>query len=150
MRTEPQRARQARRERKVKRYPSDLIDQEWQTIEPLLPSPAGTGRRRTTELREVLNAIRYLVRSGCRCGVRPLQIVRRGNDAWIHCSGRSQAGRSAHLYSAASPLVVERSFGWMVQWRRLVRNYEGRIDVSSERIYVAMGSLLPKRLFENE
>lgn len=37
--------------------------------------------------------------------------------------------------------VVERSFGWMVQWRRLVRDYERRIDVSSEKIYVAMGSL---------
>ncbi|WP_194727394.1 transposase, partial [Noviherbaspirillum malthae] len=46
--------------------------------------------------------------------------------------------------------VVERSFGWMVQWRRLVRDYEGRIDVSCEMIYVAMGSLLLKRLFENE
>ncbi len=46
--------------------------------------------------------------------------------------------------------VVERSFGWMVQWRRLVRDYEGRIDVSSEMIYVAMGSLLLKRLFEND
>ncbi|WP_194727241.1 transposase, partial [Noviherbaspirillum malthae] len=46
--------------------------------------------------------------------------------------------------------VVERSFGWMVQWRRLVRDYEGRIDVSCEMIYIAMGSLLLKRLFENE
>jgi putative transposase len=44
--------------------------------------------------------------------------------------------------------VVERSFGWMMQWRRLVRDYERRIDVSTEMIYVAMGSLLLKRLFE--
>lgn len=44
--------------------------------------------------------------------------------------------------------VVERSFGWMVQWHRLVRDYERRIDVSTEMIYVAMGSLLLKRLFE--
>ncbi|HEX2951187.1 MAG TPA: IS5/IS1182 family transposase, partial [Armatimonadota bacterium] len=38
--------------------------------------------------------------------------------------------------------------GWMMQWRRLVRDYERRIDVSTEMIYVAMGSLLLKRLFE--
>lgn len=44
--------------------------------------------------------------------------------------------------------VVERSFGRMMQWRRLVRDYERRIDVSTEMIYVAMGSLLLKRLFE--
>ena len=46
--------------------------------------------------------------------------------------------------------VIERSFGWMMHWRRLVRDYEERMDVSSEMIYVAMGSLLLKRLFENE
>jgi len=44
--------------------------------------------------------------------------------------------------------VVERSFGWMLQWRRLVRDHERRIDVSTEMIYAAMGSLLLKRLFE--
>lgn len=43
--------------------------------------------------------------------------------------------------------VVERSFGWMMQWRRLVRDYERRIDVSTEMTDVAMGDLLLKRLF---
>ena len=44
--------------------------------------------------------------------------------------------------------VVERCFGWMMNWRRLVRDYEQRIDVSEQMIYVAMGSLLLKRLFD--
>jgi transposase len=38
--------------------------------------------------------------------------------------------------------VVERTFGWMTRWRRLVRDYEQRIDVSEATIHVAMGSLL--------
>ena len=42
--------------------------------------------------------------------------------------------------------VVERTFGWMVRWRRLVRDYEGRIDVSEAMIHVAMGSLLLRRV----
>ncbi|WP_372712366.1 transposase [Azospirillum argentinense] len=42
--------------------------------------------------------------------------------------------------------VVERSFGWMVRWRRLVRDYEARIDVSEGMIYVAMGSIMLRRL----
>ena len=42
--------------------------------------------------------------------------------------------------------VVERTFGWMVRWRRLVRDYEGRIDVSEAMIHVAMGSLLLRRI----
>lgn len=35
--------------------------------------------------------------------------------------------------------VVERTFGWMTRWRRLARDYERRIDVSTAMILVAMG-----------
>ncbi len=42
--------------------------------------------------------------------------------------------------------VVERTFGWMVRWRRLVRDYETRLDVSDAMIHVAMGSLLLRRV----
>ena len=52
-------------ERKTKRYPTDLTDEEWATIEPFLPPPARTGRQRGVDLREVLNAIRYVARTGC-------------------------------------------------------------------------------------
>ncbi len=38
--------------------------------------------------------------------------------------------------------VVERSFGWMIRWRRLVRDYEARLDVSAAMILVAMGANL--------
>ena len=41
--------------------------------------------------------------------------------------------------------VVERTFGWMIRWRRLVRDYERRIDVSTAMIHVAMGGLLLRR-----
>ena len=42
--------------------------------------------------------------------------------------------------------VVERTFGWMIRWKRLVRDYEQRIDVSEAMIHVAMGSLLLRRV----
>ena len=42
--------------------------------------------------------------------------------------------------------VVERTFGWLTRWRRLVRDYEQRIDVSEAMIHVAMGSLLLRRI----
>uniref|UniRef100_UPI00188E75B8 transposase n=1 Tax=Thermaurantiacus tibetensis TaxID=2759035 RepID=UPI00188E75B8 len=38
--------------------------------------------------------------------------------------------------------VVERTFGWMTRWRRLVRDDEQRLDVSEAMIHVAMASLL--------
>ena len=53
-------------EKKTKRYPTDLTDEEWARIEPFLPGAATSGRPARTDLREVLNAIRYLARSGGR------------------------------------------------------------------------------------
>ena len=50
--------------KKTKRYPSDLTDEEWERIAPLLPRPAKKGRKPDVDLREVLNAIRYMARSG--------------------------------------------------------------------------------------
>ena len=40
---------------------------------------------------------------------------------------------------------MERTFGWMTRWRRLVRYYEKRIDVSHAMILVAMGGNLIRR-----
>jgi transposase len=48
-----------------RRYASDVSDAEFALIAPLLPAPKRGGRARTTSLREVLNAILYLLRSGC-------------------------------------------------------------------------------------
>jgi putative transposase len=51
-------------------YPSDLTDTEWQVIKPLIPVKTGRGkgpgRPREVSLRAVLNAIFYLVRTGCQ------------------------------------------------------------------------------------
>jgi putative transposase len=47
------------------RYGSDLTDAEWAILEPLLPPPATCGRRRAWPLREVINAISYVLRTGC-------------------------------------------------------------------------------------
>jgi putative transposase len=45
-------------------YEDDLTDAQWAILEPLLPPAPGGGRPRTTDLREVLNAILYLLRTG--------------------------------------------------------------------------------------
>ena len=62
----------ARIEKTTKRYPSDLTDAEWAKVAPLLPGQARTGRRRVVDLREILNAIRYMVRSGCEWRMLPI------------------------------------------------------------------------------
>lgn len=42
--------------------------------------------------------------------------------------------------------MVERTFGWLTRYRRLVRDYEARIDVSEAMIYAAMSSLIIRRI----
>jgi len=53
-------------------YPTDLNDQQWALIEPLLPNKQGKrGRPRIWPLREIVNAIFYIVRSGCAWRLMP-------------------------------------------------------------------------------
>jgi putative transposase len=257
--------------RELKGYPTDVSDQEWKLIEPLLPGVARTGRPRTIDLRRVINALRYLVRSGCEWrmlpnDVPPYQTVyywfrrlirrflfrtihdlalmldrmceqrevvpsagivdsqsvkapgarERGYDAHKKISGRKRHiavdtngwllavnltpadvadsigaqlvldalvkrwpwvkhlfGNAAYdrrtLLDKAAYLdftvevvrglqgqdgfqvqprrwVVERTFAWLMRYRRLVRDYEHRLDVTEAMIYVALGSTLLHRM----
>ena len=53
------------------RYPSDLSDNEWVLIEPLLPAAKPGGRPRTTDLRDVVDALHYIAVSGCQWRMLP-------------------------------------------------------------------------------
>lgn len=261
----------AKIEQRTKRYPSDLTDAEWERIAPLLPNVARRGRKPSVDRREILNAIRYMARSGGgwrmlpkdfppwqtvywwfrrfvrqmlfrtihdvalmldreragreaspEGGVLDSQTVKapaakkRGFDGGKRMAGRKRhiavdtdgrllmvnlttadisdsAGAQAilaalrkrwpwlkHLFAdggydrtqlmdkaafldfvveivrkmenqkgfevLSRRWVVERTFAWMTRWRRLVRDYEQRIDVSEAMIHVAMGSLLLRRI----
>jgi transposase len=52
-------------------YSSDLTDAEWQILEPLLPLEKTGGRHRRYPLREIINAIQYLLRTGCAWRLMP-------------------------------------------------------------------------------
>ena len=52
-------------------YSIDLSDAEWKVLEPLLLQPKGSDRPRTVDLREILNAIFYLQRTGCQWEMLP-------------------------------------------------------------------------------
>jgi len=54
-----------------KAYPTDLTDDEWRVLEPLLPAAKPGGRPRTVDRREVVNALRYLLRAGCSWRLLP-------------------------------------------------------------------------------
>lgn len=267
--TSESRGRMARIERETKRYPSDLTEAEWAVMAPLMPGAARTGRQRRIDLREVLNAIRYMVRSGCEWRMLPVhfppwqtvywwfrRFVRlllfrtihdlglmidraraergkptaaildsqtikapaaggsRGYDGGKKVVGRKRhiavdtngrllmvnlttadiadsTGAQAvidalrqrwpwirHLFADAAydrrqlldkaafldftveivrrtdtgftilprRWVVERTFGWLTRYRRLVRDYEARLDVSEAMIYASMSSSILRRI----
>src|SRR5215213_10957521 len=54
-----------------KAYQTDLSDAEWGCLEPLLPAPKASGRPRLYSPREILDAIYYVVRSGCAWRLLP-------------------------------------------------------------------------------
>jgi putative transposase len=52
-------------------YSSDLTDAEWQILEPLLPLEKPGGRHRKSTMREIINAIQYILRGGCAWQLMP-------------------------------------------------------------------------------
>jgi transposase len=93
----------ARREhsRKGLRYPSDTTDREWLLTSPFIPPAKSGGRKRTTDMREVLNAMLYIASSGCawrmlpKC-FPPVSTVRRYFYAW----------RNAGLFQSINTVLV--------------------------------------------
>lgn len=56
---------------KRKSYPTDLSDKQWKLLEPIIPPPELFGRKRSVDLREIINALCYLARSGCQWRMLP-------------------------------------------------------------------------------
>jgi putative transposase len=70
-------------------YATDLTDEEWQTLAPLLPPDKAGGRPRKYPMREVINGIQYVLRSGCAWRLMPhdlphWQTAYQTSRAWRH------------------------------------------------------------------
>ncbi len=55
-----------------------MSDEEWAILEPLIPTAKRGGRPRTTEMREVVNAIYYVLRTGCQWDFLPHEFPPKG------------------------------------------------------------------------
>lgn len=68
------------------RYASDALDAEWRVIAPLLPGRRRVGRPRTVDLREVLNAIFYVLMTGCQWRALPKDFPPRSTvQGYFYC-----------------------------------------------------------------
>lgn len=101
-----------RYDRSKLRYPSDLTDEEWGFIEPLIPPAKRGGRRRSINIREIINGIMYVLSTGCQWKYLPKDLPPKSTvfsymDLWIYdgtletihhelyLECREQAGREA-------------------------------------------------------
>ena len=94
------------------RYPSDLTDEEWARIEPLIPPAKRGGNKRTVNVREVVNGLMYVLATGCQWRAIPKDLPPRSTvhgflDLWdydgtldrihhvLYVECREAAGREA-------------------------------------------------------
>lgn len=76
-----------RYDRSKMRYPSDLTDEEWAHVEQLIPPAKRGGNKRTVNLREIVNALLYVLSSGCQWRAIPKDLPPRSTvydyfDLW--------------------------------------------------------------------
>jgi len=79
----------ARYDRDSLRYPSDLTDEEWALIGPLIPPAKKGGNKRRVNIREVVNGIMYVLSTGCQWRYIPKDLPPRGTvydyfNLWIY------------------------------------------------------------------
>lgn len=105
-------ANRGRYNRSKLRYPSDLTDDEWALIEPLIPPAKRGGNKRTVKVREVVNGLMYILSTGCQWAALPRDLPPRStvndyfrrwdydgtldrihHELYIRC--REKAGRDA-------------------------------------------------------
>ena len=77
----------ARYDRSFLRYPSDLTDDEWALVEPLIPPAKRGGDKRTVIMREVVNGLMYILSTGCQWRAIPKDLPPRSTihgyfDLW--------------------------------------------------------------------
>ena len=101
--------------RETDRYPSDLLDREWSLVSPLFPPEKSGGRKGTTDLREVMNAILYIASSGC-----PWRMLPKDFPPMTTVQGYFYTWRDMGLLELINDLLV-----------RLAREMEGRSAVPS-------------------
>jgi len=78
-----------RYDRSKLRYPSDLTDEEWALVEPLIPPGKRGGGKRTVIMREVVNGLMYILSTGCQWRAIPKDLPPRSTlydyfDLWTY------------------------------------------------------------------
>jgi len=87
-----------RYDRSQLRYPSDLTDDEWGHVAPLIPPAKAGGNKRSVDVREVMNGIMYVLSTGCQWRAVPKDLPPRSTlfDYFDLCSYDGTLDRIHH------------------------------------------------------
>ncbi len=85
-------------------YPTDLTDAQWRVLEPLIPPAKAGGRPRTTDMRELLNAIFYHLRAGGTWRMLPHDLLPWGTVHYYYRRWRLD-GTWPHIHDALARAV---------------------------------------------
>ena len=89
-----------------KPYPSDLTDDQWEELAPLIPLAKPGGHPRTVDMREVINGILYVLRSGCTWRMMPHDLPP-WSTVWGYFRRWRKAGTWERIHDALRPTVRE-------------------------------------------
>src|SRR6516162_10777177 len=86
------------------RYPSDLTNDEWALVAPLIPPAKRGGAKRTVDVREVMNGIMYILSTGCQWRALPKDLPPRStvHSTYGAMTARSTASTTRFTLRAAS------------------------------------------------
>jgi putative transposase len=136
-----------------KPYPTDLTDEQWQVVQPLLPSAKPGGRPRTVDMREVVNTLFYQNRTGCQWDMLPHDLLPkstvydyfsqwRDDGTWqllldaLREAVRQQAGR--HPAPSAGSIDSQTVKGTEVGGER---GYDGNKKVNGRKRHIIVDTL---------
>ena len=110
------------------RYPSDLTDEEWALIEPLIPPGKSGGGKRTVNLREVVNG---LIQDGMPCSPRTIfTLIPFGTGSDLQKTLKVPRSVQEALWVAATGITLPSDVGWVEFERDGVRTEEAFINVA--------------------
>ena len=134
-------------------YPSDLTDAQWAVLAPLLPAAKPGGRPRTVDLREVVNGILYILRTGAAWRYLPHDLPPhetvytyynewRKDGTWdaLHATLRTRVRRLAGREASPSAAIVD-SQSVKTTNRGGVRGYDAGKKVSGRKRHLVVDTL---------